>query len=554
MSTLENFEKLGLSQKTLKALEKKGFTEPTPIQAEAIPILIEGKFDVVGQALTGTGKTAAFALPIIECLTPNTGCVQAIILTPTRELAMQLATEFESLAQGSRLEVLCVYGGQSIDIQLRKLRSGCDIVVGTPGRVMDLMERGALSLDNIEFAVLDEADEMLNMGFVEDIEKILSSSPEQKRMLLFSATMPKAIMSIAENFMREYKVVNVKLNEHTNNDLTEQIFYEVKRIDKVDALLRIIDSELDMYGIVFCRTRNDVDELLDKLLSKNIKADALHGDINQGQRTKVIENFKNRKFNILLATDVAARGIDVKTLTHVINFSIPENSEIYVHRIGRTGRAGNAGTAITFVTPGESRKIALIKKDLKIQMNKRQIPSGNEVVAKKLESLDQALEKLITNNHHNCYKSMASSLMDKYEIVDLIAAMLRNTYKNTLLPETYKAFGSGNEREFNSRDNGDRRSSNKRGGDRFDDQQNEEMVRLFFGCGKKDGVGAKKLLDVIFERTRIKSYQIGKVDCYDKFSYADVGESDAEKIISAFNRGGSKGKKIHVEYANTKQQ
>ena len=538
---LKNFSELGLSNKTLKALAKKGFTEPTPIQKAAIPILLEGKKDVVGQALTGTGKTAAFALPIIESLSCDSDCVKAIILTPTRELAMQVATEFDSLAENSKLKTVCVYGGQSIDIQIKVLRKGCDVIVGTPGRVIDLMNRGIIDLDYIEFAVLDEADEMLNMGFVEDIEYILETTPRDKKMLLFSATMPAPIMKIAENFMREYVIVNVNKNENTNTDLTEQIYYEVKRVDKFEALLRIIDAEIDMYAIVFCRTRNDVDELLDKLLAANIKADAIHGEISQMQRTRVINNFKTRKFNILLATDVAARGIDVKTLTHVINYSIPESTEIYVHRIGRTGRAGNAGTAITFVTPGENRRLAQIRKELNIRIEKCPLPNGEEIVQRKLSALDEIWERTINNNHHKCYQYIASQMLEKYDAVSLVSAILRTSYKNSLIAESYKTIGTPA-----SNTDGAKKAKKSKKESRWD-RDKEDVARLFFGIGKNDGVGAKKLLDMIFDRTGIKSYMIGKVDCYDKFSYATVAESDADKIISAFKR--AKGKKINVEYA-----
>lgn len=538
MEKLTAFEDLGLSKKILNALSKKGFTEPTPIQKAAIPILLKGEKDVVGQALTGTGKTAAFALPIIESIKGDGDSVKAIILTPTRELAMQVATEFDSLALNSELKTVCVYGGQSIDIQIKVLRKGCDVIVGTPGRVIDLMNRGILDLNDIEFAVLDEADEMLNMGFVEDIEYILEETPSDKKMLLFSATMPAPIMKIAENFMREYEIVNVNKNENTNTDLTEQIYYEVKRVDKLEALLRIIDAEIDMYAIVFCRTRSDVDELLDKLLAADVRADAIHGEISQMQRTKVINNFKTRKFNILLATDVAARGIDVKTLTHVINYSIPESAEIYVHRIGRTGRAGNAGTAITFVTPGETRRLAQIRKELNIRIEKKQLPEGDEIVAGKIAALDDIWERIITNNHHKCYQHIAAQMLEKYEAVSLVAAILRNSYKNTLIADSYKKIGNSAEPS--------KKAKKKKKESRFD-RDCGEPARLFFGVGKNDGVGAKKLLDMIFDRTGIKSYMIGKVDCYDKFSYATVAENDAEKIISAFKRG--KGKKINVEYA-----
>ena len=353
VNKLEGFAALGLSEKTIKALAKKGFEEPSPIQALTIPVLLKGEKDVVGQAQTGTGKTAAFGLPILEMIDKSNGNVRAIVLAPTRELAIQVAEEINSFANGRKLKIVPVYGGQSIELQIRQLKKGVDIVVGTPGRVQDLIDRKVLKLDKLEYFILDEADEMLNMGFVEDIEKILESTNKDKRMLFFSATMPKEILKIAENHMRkDYEILKVEAKELTTN-LTDQIYFEVKQKDKFEALCRIIDLEPDFYGIVFCRTKNDVNELTGKLNDRGYDAGELHGDITQKHREVTLNRFKARKLSILVATDVAARGIDVNDLTHVVNYAIPQEAESYVHRIGRTGRAGKEGTAITFMTPSE---------------------------------------------------------------------------------------------------------------------------------------------------------------------------------------------------------
>ncbi|MGL6100760.1 MAG: DEAD/DEAH box helicase, partial [Fusobacteriaceae bacterium] len=354
LEKLVEFKNLGLTEKTLKGLAKKGYEKPSPIQELTIPALLSGDKDIIGQAQTGTGKTAAFSLPILEQIEENAKSIQAIVLTPTRELAVQVSEEMHALSYGRKIRVAPVYGGQSMDFQIRQLKKGVDVVVGTPGRVMDLMNRGILKIDNLKFFVLDEADEMLNMGFVEDIEKILSSTNEDKKMLFFSATMAPEILKIAKTHMKDHEVLSVKARELTTN-LTDQIYFEVKDRDKFEALCRIIDLAQDFYGIVFCRTKNDVNELVGKLNDRGYDADGLHGDISQNHREVTLKRFKAKKLNVLVATDVAARGIDVNDLSHVINYAIPQEAESYVHRIGRTGRAGKQGTAITFITPSEYR-------------------------------------------------------------------------------------------------------------------------------------------------------------------------------------------------------
>jgi len=325
---------LVLSENTLKALSKKGFEEPTPIQELVIPRLLSGTQDIVGQAQTGTGKTAAFGLPLIELLDDKSPFVEAIVLTPTRELALQVAEEMNSLKGKKRLNIVPIYGGQSMELQLRRLESGAHIVVGTPGRVIDHINRKTLRLNKLKFMVLDEADEMLNMGFIEDIEEIIKHTNEDKRMLLFSATMPKEILNIARKYMKDYEVLAVK-NKQLTTELTEQIYFEVREDDKFEALCRIRDMEKEFYGLIFCRTKVDVDNVCSRLIDRGYNAEALHGDISQYQRERILKRFKARQINMLVATDVAARGIDISDLTHVINYSLPQDPESYVHRIGR---------------------------------------------------------------------------------------------------------------------------------------------------------------------------------------------------------------------------
>ena len=352
----KSFLDLGVSEATLKELEKKGFTAPSAIQTLVIPELLKERTNLIGQAHTGTGKKEAFAIPILETLDCD-GSVRAIVLAPTRELANQVADEMYSLRGKKEIKVLPVYGGQSIDQQIKKIKKGIDVIVGTPGRILDLMNRKVIKLNNLEYFVLDEADEMLNMGFIEDIELILERTNEDKKMLFFSATIPDSIMKIAKKFMKDYKLLKVKTKELTTN-LTEQIYFEVTEGDKFEALCRVLDYVHDFYGIVFCRTKSDVDDVAQHLKGRGYDAEAIHGDITQAMRMKTLEDFKKKRINILVATDVAARGIDVNDLTHVINYSIPQEPESYVHRIGRTGRAGKKGIAITFVTPKEATKIS----------------------------------------------------------------------------------------------------------------------------------------------------------------------------------------------------
>lgn len=527
MEKLEQFRNLGLGEKTIKALLKKGFEEPTPIQALTIPALLNGDKDIIGQAQTGTGKTAAFSLPILENFTPN-GTIQAIVLTPTRELAGQVCEEMNTLAAGKKIKVTPVYGGQSIELQIRNLKKGTDIVVGTPGRVMDLMDRKLIKLNNLKYFILDEADEMLNMGFVEDIEKILQATNEDKRMLFFSATMPAEILKIAKNHMKEYEVLAVKAKELTTN-LTDQIYFEVNERDKFEALCRIIDLTKDFYGIVFCRTKNDANELVGRLNDRGYDAEGLHGDISQNYREVTLKRFKAKKINVLVATDVAARGIDVNDLSHVINYSIPQEAESYVHRIGRTGRAGKEGTAITFITPQEYRRLLQIQKIVKTEIRKERVPGVKDVIQAKKFRLIEELNHILAENNFDNFKELSRELLNGEDAVDIVAALIKHSYEDVLDESNYNEINNSAPLEKTGK------------------------VRLFVALGRKNDMTPKKLVEMVTSKTKVDERKLKNVEVYENFSFLSVPFQEAEEIIEIFKQE-KKGRKPLIEKAKEKKQ
>ena len=512
MPILERFAELGLSESTLKALEDKGFEEPTPIQAATIPLLLKGEVDVVGQAQTGTGKTAAFGLPLIEMLEPEAGFVQAVILCPTRELAVQVAEEINSLKGKKRFGVCPIYGGQSIDQQLRRLKKGVDIVVGTPGRVIDHIKRGSLRLDSITNFILDEADEMLNMGFIDDIEEIFRTTNPQKRVLLFSATMPGPILSLAKKYMKDHEVISVK-PEQVTTELTEQIYFEVRESDKFEALCRIIDIEEEFYGLIFCRTKIMVDLVTRKLQDRDYDAEALHGDVSQFQRENILAKFKQRRSNILVATDVAARGIDINDLTHVINYSLPQNPESYVHRIGRTGRAGKEGIAITFVSREEYRQLLHIKKISKAHIRKEKMPDIEQIIELKRNRVREDLSGLISEGGYEDYEEMAGELLEDENALDVVAALLKHAFGAQLDASNYREI----------------KDISLQG-------DSSKQVRLFIARGLEGGMTKEKIVDFICDEAHIEPGCINDIRIFDKFSFANSNGADAEVILHAFKK------------------
>ncbi|HWR25170.1 MAG TPA: DEAD/DEAH box helicase [Methanosarcina sp.] len=523
MEKLAKFKALGLSDSTLKALKKKGFEEPTPIQKKVIPLFLKGENDIIGQAQTGTGKTTAFGAPIIEKIPEKSGKVQAIVLTPTRELAIQVSEELNSLKGEKKLHIVPIYGGQSMTQQLRVLKSGVDIVVGTPGRIIDHLERRSLNLEHIAYFVLDEADEMLNMGFIDEVKEILKATGPEKRMLFFSATMPKPILAIVKKYMQNYEHVAIE-KEELVAELTEQIYFEVKENDKFEALCRIIDVEDEFYGLIFCRTKIDTGQLAQKLGDRGYAADALHGDLSQQEREKILNKFRKQKINILAATDVAARGIDILDLTHVINYSLPQDPDSYVHRIGRTGRAGKQGTAITFVTSTEYRRLTYIKKTSKSEMKKGRLPEIKDVIKAKRARVRAELESTIKAEEYGDCLEMSEKLLEEYPAEKILAALLKYTFKEKFDESVYAEIADSS----------------------YVDRKGK--TRLFIAMGKADGMTPDKLGEFIQKETGDSELKIRDVEIFPHFSFVTLPFAQAETLLEIF-KNKQKGRKPFVELA-----
>ena len=517
MVQLEEFGALGLTDVTLEAIKAKGFETPSPIQKLTIPVLLDDEKtnDIIAQAQTGTGKTAAFGLPILERLRPQKGATQALILVPTRELALQVTEEILSFNAKRKLVISPIYGGASMTEQLRRLGKGIDVVVGTPGRILDHLRRGTLDIKALKYLILDEADEMLNMGFIEDVEEILSNTNDYRRILLFSATMPERIIRLSKKYMRDVEILRVPAQEVTT-ELTDQIYFEVRDSNKFDALTRIIDVEPEFYGIVFCRTKIGVDEVVNKLTERGYAAEGLHGDVSQVQREKILKRFKKKLANILVATDVAARGIDINNLTHVINYSLPQDTESYVHRIGRTGRAGNTGTAITFISHSEYRQFSSLKREIKVDIKKVALPSAQDVVEIKKTKIKDDLIEIVESESYRKYTEMAGEVLQNLDPEVALAALLKLAFKNELEESSYPEIRSINV---------DRKGT----------------ARLFISIGKMDGFDARKLTDMLKRECRLPDNKIDDVRVMDSYSFVTVPFSDARQAIrqlNDINRGG----------------
>lgn len=513
MTNIVSFEDFSLSPSILSAIKQKWFEEPSPIQKQIIPLFLAGKKDIIGQAQTWTGKTASFAIPLLELIDKKKSFTQAIVLTPTRELAIQVAEEIASFSLERAVNICLLYGGQSMTNEIRKLSSGPQIVIGTPWRVKDHIKRRNLKLEHIQYFVLDEADEMLNIGFREEIEEILAVTPKEKRVLLFSATMPKAILAIAEKYMHDYDFISIK-KEDINSNLINQIYFEVREKDKLDALTRILDIEDDFFGIVFCRTKRDVDEVAEKLKLRGYLSDALHGDIDQRQREKILRRFKNGDINILVATDVAARGIDVNNLTHVINYNLPESPESYTHRIGRTWRAGKTWTAINLVSRAEYRKLFFIEKITKSSIKKEKIPNVADILWIKKKRFIQKIEKSVKEWKNEQFLDLAKEVLKVGDTEVVLSALLKEFLQDSYVQKREE------ERDLNE--------ENSR-------EENTNMeCRLFLAKWKFDGMTQSKIKDFIKQETNIDLGHIKQIDIYDKFSFLNVPLRDAEVILGIF--------------------
>ena len=526
------FEEMGLSEEIQKAVRYMGFEEASPIQAKAIPAMISG-IDLIGQAQTGTGKTAAFGIPILEKVDPKLKKLQAIVLCPTRELAIQVADEIRNLSRYMHgIKVLPIYGGQDIVKQIRSLKSGTQIVIGTPGRVMDHMRRKTMKLDFVHTVVLDEADEMLNMGFREDIEFVLSGVPEERQTVLFSATMPKPIMEITKKFQNNAKVIKVTKKELTVPNI-EQYYYDVKPKKKEEVLSRLLDIYSPRLSVVFCNTKKQVDLLVNALLGRGYFAAGLHGDMKQEQRDRVMQGFRTGKTEILVATDVAARGIDVDEVEAVFNYDLPQDDEYYVHRIGRTGRAGREGRAFSFVSGKEVYKLKEIQRYCKTKIYAQKVPSLNDVANTKMENILDDVERVIEQEDLDMMINAIEERVNNSEFtaMDMAAAFLKiccgmtEDNKNT----------EENDWEFGDTGAGE-----------------DGMVRLFINIGKKQRVRPGDILGAIAGESGLDGKLIGTIDMYDKYTFVEVPREYAREVLNAMKNVKIKGKTVAVEPANQK--
>jgi ATP-dependent RNA helicase DeaD len=538
---MQSFETLGLSGELVTAIGKLGFQQPTPIQEQAIPILLEGNQDVVALAQTGTGKTAAFGLPLIELIDESGKTTQALVLAPTRELCLQITNDFENFRKSVKnLNIVPVYGGASIAEQIRRIKKGAQIIVATPGRLMDLLSRKVINLAAIRFVVLDEADEMLNMGFKEDIDHILSHTSDEKNVWLFSATMPSEVRRIASTYMNKPVELTVGEKNQSNQNIEHQ-YMTVDDKDRYLALKRIVDYNLDIFGVIFCRTKVDTQRVAEHLIKDGYNADALHGDLTQQQRDRVMRAFKTKALQLLVATDVAARGIDVSNITHVIHMNLPDEVEFYTHRAGRTARAGKKGISIALINKREIQKIRQIEKMIKSKFEHKMVPTGSEVCEKRVLNIVTRIRQV-----------------DLFE--EEIAGFLPSVYeelKDLSKEDIIKRFTS---LEFNHfldyyRDAPDLNRSGERTErhERNDSYRNTGTAdRLFINLGKMDGLDAGKLLGLICDRANISREKIGKIDLKGAYSFFEVDKEDTSKVRDHIHGFEFKGRMVRIEITDSK--
>jgi ATP-dependent RNA helicase DeaD len=515
----------------MRAIIEAGFEAPTPIQERSIPILLEGR-DLIGQAQTGTGKTAAFALPLAEKLQSSDQYPQAIILLPTRELCIQVAEEIHSLAKYCRLRTVPIYGGQPIDRQFRALSQGAQIVVGTPGRVLDHLRRGTLDLSRIKVVVLDEADEMLNMGFLEDVEEILKSAPTERQTALFSATMPPRIAALARDHLKDPYRIAIESKKRTVAQIA-QTFYEVLPSQKLEALSRILDMETPGSAILFCRTRREVDELGEALQTRGYEAETLHGDMNQAARDRVMNRFRAGQADLLIATDVAARGLDIDQVTHVINYDIPWDVESYIHRVGRTGRAGRTGDAITLVSPRERYLLRQIERSINAPINPARVPTAADIAARRREMFKTSIRETLNANAYDGHLITVEELTSEgsWDASQVAAAALQLLWQAQRGSQEY----DGAEAEGIS------------------DRTEAGMTRLFLQIGRQDGIRPGDIVGAIANEAGVPGNRIGAIDIMDRSAFVEVPDDDAARVIEALSRTKLRGKRVFVEVARPRR-
>jgi len=552
MITTTTFSDLLLSEEVLRAITEMGFVNPTPIQEQSIPVMLQG-YDMIGQAQTGTGKTAAFGLPILDRINPADRNVQALILCPTRELCVQISEELEKMSAYKRgIRVLSIYGGDSMSRQIRGLKDGAQIIAGTPGRVMDHLRRGSLNITSLKIAVMDEADEMLNMGFREDMETILQDTPSEKQTVMFSATMSKPIMEISRKFLRSPRIIRVA-DQNVTASTIDQYYVETRGAKKSNIISRFIQLHDLKLSLVFCNTKAMTDTVTEELRKVGLKAEALHGDLSQNLRNQVLGRFKNAEINILVATDVAARGLDVNNVDAVFNFDLPHDPEYYVHRIGRTGRAGKTGRAFSFAeSRKDDRKILDLERFIKMRIAKGSIPSQHELMQSSLARIENKLISIATENNLKEYEKVLHDMYQRGFDPHLLAACLlkqnldeKGINLNHRPEEIAAPVHNGNNRSMgNGNDNGNRRNAGNR-----HETDASPKVRLHLGLGRKDHIKPGDIVGAITGECKIGGHEIGVIDMFDHFSYFEISEGHVKKVIKNLNRNTIRGKKVMVTIA-----
>jgi ATP-dependent RNA helicase DeaD len=541
------FNEMGIAPEVLKAIGELGFESPTPIQEKCIPFIYEKQQDLIANAQTGTGKTAAFGLPIIGMIDRSVRGVQALILSPTRELAMQIAKDIETYTKyAPEIKVAAVYGGASMETQVRDIKNGAQIVVGTPGRTMDLIERRRLKVNGIKWLVLDEADEMLSMGFKDELDTILETTPDEKQTLLFSATIPKGITSIAGKYMSNPEKISVsKTNTGAAN--VSHVYYKVQAKDRYLALKRIVDFYPGIYGIVFCRTRHETKDVAERLMKDGYNADALHGDLSQQQREYVMSRFRSRNLQMLVATDVAARGLDVDSLSHVINYNLPDDSEVYVHRSGRTGRAGKTGISICITHGREQHKIRLLQKMIGKNFEHKLIPNGSQICEKQLFNLVDIMQNV--NVDEEQIAPYVESIYEKLESLsreDLIKRFVSVEFNRFL--EYYS--GARDLNISSKRDKSNDREQQDDGGKPRKKGMN--YSRFHINLGTKNGINPGKIIRLITENPAFRSLEIGNIELFKKFSFFEIDSSFENDVINYFKDVDYEGEKVAIELSKSK--
>lgn len=552
---MTTFEGLGINEKLIQSITELGFVEPTPIQEKAIPVLLSGTKDFVGLAQTGTGKTAAFGLPLLQLLEVQNKFPQALVVCPTRELCLQIVKDIEQYKKFTKgMHVVAVYGGASISMQIRDLKKGVQIVVATPGRLIDLIERKAIDLDRIKYVVLDEADEMLNMGFIEDIEFILKNTPIRESTWLFSATMPPEVKQVSRRYMNSPVEVTVGKANTGNVNIDHQYFVTAAH-NRYEALKRIIDFNPGIYGIVFTRTKLDAQAISERLTREGYDIDALHGDLTQGQRDKVMGQFREKSLQLLIATDVAARGIDVSGITHVINYELPDDVEVYTHRSGRTGRAGKRGISISIVHSRETYKLKQIERMVQQPFHKMDIPSGKDVCRRQFfYFMDKLLQTDISHGDYEAYLPMLQEKfadVSKEEVLKRVAAMefdrFLKYYENA---EDLNVREAG--RQMRDRVGPDDRDQARRRDTRGREFGNGDFKRLFVNLGTKDGFYKASFLQFILDMSDLKKEVLGRIDMKEMNSWIEIDKNAAAKMIRALDGKPFKGRRIRMNDANTR--